>query len=73
MELWAVGAIALLAFYSNYMVAPLIPAFSRKFAVLPDALGWLVPGFWLAHDVQTQCLSMPRLPMRCNGPAQWYW
>jgi len=29
------GAIALLVFYSNYMVAPLIPAFSREFAVLP--------------------------------------
>jgi len=24
MELWAMGAIALLVFYSNYMVAPLI-------------------------------------------------
>ena len=27
------GAIALLVFYSNYMRAPLIPAFSREFAV----------------------------------------
>jgi hypothetical protein len=49
MELWAMGAIALLVFYSNYMVAPLIPAFSREFAVLPDALGWLVPGFSIAY------------------------
>jgi hypothetical protein len=39
------GAMALLVFYSNYMVAPLIPAFSREFVVLLDALGWLVPSF----------------------------
>jgi MFS family permease len=47
------SAIALLVFYSNYMVAPLIPAFSREFAVLPDALGWLVPGFSIAYGVST--------------------
>ncbi len=47
------GAIALLVFYSNYMVAPLIPAFSREFAVLLDALVWLVPGFSLAYGVST--------------------
>ena len=47
------GAIALLVFYSNYMVAPLIPAFSREFAVLPEALGWLVPGFSIAYGVST--------------------
>jgi len=33
MELWAVGGIALFVFYSNYMVGPIIPAFSREFAV----------------------------------------
>jgi Electron transfer DM13 len=32
MELWAMGAIALSVFYSNCMVAPLIPGFSREFA-----------------------------------------
>ncbi len=47
------GAIALLVFYSNYMVAPLIPAFSREFAVSPDALRWLVPGFSIAYGVST--------------------
>jgi MFS family permease len=46
-------AIALLAFYGNYVVAPLIPAFSWEFATLPDALCWLVPGFWLAYAVST--------------------
>lgn len=40
MELWALGAPALLVFYSNYMVAPLLPAFLREFAVSPEALGW---------------------------------
>jgi len=53
MELWAMGAIAVLVFYSNYMVAPLIPAFSREFAVFPDALGWLVPGFSIAYGIST--------------------
>jgi MFS family permease len=47
------GAIAPMVFYSNYMVAPLIPASSREFAVLPDALGWLVPGFSIAYGVST--------------------
>ena len=53
MELWAMAATALLVFYSNYMVPPLIPAFSREFAVPPDALGWLVPGFSIAYGVST--------------------
>ncbi len=47
------SAIAFLIFYSNYMVAPLIPAFSREFAVLPDALSWLVSGFSIAYGVST--------------------
>ena len=46
-------AIAFLVYYSNYMVAPLIPAFCREFSVLPDALGWLVPGFSMAYGVST--------------------
>jgi predicted MFS family arabinose efflux permease len=53
MELRAMAVIALLVFYNNYMVAPLIPAFSREFAVIPDALGWLVPGFSIAYGVST--------------------
>jgi predicted MFS family arabinose efflux permease len=47
------AATALLVFYSNYMVPPLIPALSREFAVTPDALGWLVPGFSIAYGVST--------------------
>lgn len=46
-------AVALLVFYSNYMVAPLILAFSREFGVPPDALGWLVPCFSIAYGVST--------------------
>jgi transposase-like protein len=40
-------------------------------ALVPSLLACIV----VANDVPTQCLclSMPRLPMRCNGPAQWYW
>jgi predicted MFS family arabinose efflux permease len=53
MDLWAMCAIALLASYSNHMVAPLIPAFCREFVVLPYALGWLVPGFSIAYGVST--------------------
>jgi predicted MFS family arabinose efflux permease len=53
MELWAMGGIALLVFYSNYMVAPLIPTFSQGFGVTPYRLGWLVPGFSIAYGVST--------------------
>jgi predicted MFS family arabinose efflux permease len=53
MELWAMGGVALLVFYSNYMVAPLIPTFSQEFGVTPYRLGWLVPGFSIAYGVST--------------------
>ena len=58
MDLWAMCAIAFLVYYCNYMLAPLIPAFSREFAVLPDALGWLVPGFSIAYGVSTLCYGV---------------
>jgi hypothetical protein len=38
-DLWAMSAIALLVFYGNYMVALLIPAFSREFGITPSRLG----------------------------------
>jgi predicted MFS family arabinose efflux permease len=53
MELWAMAAVAFLVFYSNYMVAPLMPAFSRELGVRPDGLSWLVPGFSIAYGVST--------------------
>jgi predicted MFS family arabinose efflux permease len=53
MELWAMGGVALLVFYGNYMVPPLIPTFSQEFGVTPYRLGWLVPGFLIAYGVST--------------------
>jgi predicted MFS family arabinose efflux permease len=53
MEFWVMGAIAFLIFYSNYMVAPLMPAFFREFAVGADGLRWLLPGFSLAYGFST--------------------
>jgi predicted MFS family arabinose efflux permease len=47
------ASIAFLVFYSNYMIAPLIPALSREFAVTPYELGWLVPGFSIAYGIST--------------------
>ena len=38
MELSAISAIVLLVVYSNYMVAPLLPAFSREFVIGKDHL-----------------------------------
>ena len=47
------GGVALLVFYGNYMVPPLIPTFSQEFGVTPYRLGWLVPGFSIAYGVST--------------------
>jgi predicted MFS family arabinose efflux permease len=47
------AAIAFLVYYSNYMIAPLIPALSREFAATPYQLGWLVPGFSIAYGIST--------------------
>jgi predicted MFS family arabinose efflux permease len=47
------AAIAFLVFYSNYMIAPLIPTLAREFAVTPYELGWLVPGFSIAYGIST--------------------
>ena len=58
MDLWAMCAIAFLVYYCNYMVAPLIPAFCREFSALPDALGWLIPGFSIAYGVSTLCYGV---------------
>ena len=32
-QLWVMATLAFAVFYSNYMVAPLLPAFSKEFAV----------------------------------------
>jgi predicted MFS family arabinose efflux permease len=52
-ELWTMAAIAFLVFYSNYMIAPLIPALARGFGVHPFDLKWLIPGFSILYGVAT--------------------
>lgn len=47
------AAIAFLVFYSNYMIAPLIPALARGFGVHPYDLKWLIPGFSILYGVAT--------------------
>ena len=51
--IWGMATVAFLVFYANYMVAPLIPAFSQEFGVTPYQLGWLVPGFSIAYGIST--------------------
>lgn len=52
-ELRTMAAIAFLVFYSNYMIAPLIPALARGFGVRPFDLKWLIPGFSLLYGAAT--------------------
>jgi MFS family permease len=47
------AAIVFLVFYSNYMIAPLIPAFAQRFQVHPYSLKWLIPGFSILYGVST--------------------
>lgn len=52
-QLREIAVIAFPVFYSNYMVALLIPALSREFSVLANRLGWLVPGFLIPYGIST--------------------
>ena len=52
-ELWTMATIVFLVFYSNYMVAPLIPALARAFGVDSYDLKWLIPGFSMMYGVAT--------------------
>ena len=52
-ELWTMAAIAFLVFYSNYMIAPLIPALARSFGVHAYDLKWLIPGSSMMYGVAT--------------------
>ena len=52
-ELWVMAAIAFAVFYSNYMMAPLIPALSHEFSVSPYQLGWLIPSFLIPYGIST--------------------
>jgi predicted MFS family arabinose efflux permease len=53
LERWTMTAIAFLVFYSNSMIAPLLPALARGFGVRPYDLKWLIPGFSLLYGVAT--------------------
>jgi predicted MFS family arabinose efflux permease len=52
-QLRVMAAIAFAVFYSNYMMAPLIPALSHEFSVSPYQLGWLIPGFLIPYGIST--------------------
>lgn len=52
-QLWVLATIAFAVLYSNYMVAPLIPAFSKEFSVLAYHLGWLVTGYLIPYGIST--------------------
>jgi predicted MFS family arabinose efflux permease len=52
-QLRVMAAIAFAIVYSNYMMAPLIPALSREFSVSPYQLGWLIPGFLIPYGIST--------------------
>ena len=51
--LWVMAMIAFAIYYSNYMVAPLIPAFSREFSVPAYQLGWVIPGYLIPYGIST--------------------
>jgi predicted MFS family arabinose efflux permease len=52
-ELWVMAIFAFAVFYSNYMVAPLIPAFSREFSVPASQLGRLIAGYLIPYGIST--------------------
>ena len=52
-QLRLMAVIAFAVVYSNYMMAPLIPALSREFSVSPYQLGWLIPGFLIPYGIST--------------------
>jgi predicted MFS family arabinose efflux permease len=51
--LYVMATIAFAVVYSNYMVAPLIPAFSTEFSVPAYQLGWVIPGFLIPYGIST--------------------
>ncbi len=52
-QLWVLATLAFTVFFSNYMVAPLIPAFSREFSVPASQLGWLTAGYLIPYGIST--------------------
>jgi predicted MFS family arabinose efflux permease len=52
-QLWVMATLAFAVFYSNYMVAPLLPAFSKEFAVPVYQLSWLIAGYLIPYGIST--------------------
>lgn len=52
-QLWVMATLAFAVFYSNYMVAPLLPAISKEFAVPAYQLCWLIAGYLIPYGVST--------------------
>ena len=52
-QLWVMATLAFTVSYSNYMVPPLIPAFSREFSVPPQQLSWLIAGYLIPYGTST--------------------
>ncbi|WP_263357040.1 hypothetical protein [Acidicapsa ligni] len=52
-QLWVMATLAFAIFYSNYMVAPLLPAFLKEFAAPAYQLGWLIAGYLIPYGVST--------------------
>src|SRR5580698_9794160 len=52
-QLWVMAMIAFAIVYSNYMVAPLVPSFSREFSVPAYQLGWVIPGYLIPYGIST--------------------
>ncbi len=52
-QLWVMATLAFTVFYSNYMVAPLLPAFAKEFAVPASQLGWLIAGYLIPYGIST--------------------
>ena len=52
-QLRVMATLAFAVFYSNYMVAPLIPTFSRQFSVPVTQLSWLIVGYLIPYGIST--------------------
>lgn len=52
-QLWVMATIAFAIFYNNYMVVPLMPAFSQEFSVPAYRLGWIISGYLIPYGIST--------------------
>lgn len=52
-QLWVMATLAFAVYYSNYMVAPLLPSFSKEFAIPAHQMGWLIAGYLIPYGIST--------------------